>query len=325
MPKKRLLLNLKMIVIFLATVSSACAQMNRRELTDQDDAKVEFEFLGKSGETTVQLIDLKNVPNGTRLPTGYSLLANKAYNIKNTAIEYGETVVSFKVPVASKEQFQTVRILKLRFNELNPSGFEWGDCTIAGPDFPYLREDASSESRKERIAKFSPDFSKKQISCGLDDRLEPDNYFALSTQTSQLPTEPVTQIVTKLESSVNSTESAETTYILSFRNAGNKSVSEVNFYSHFDDDSILVSANPGKGRCRKATLGSSTGSVVCHLGALTQGATVNVEFIARPSRMGGLTPRPRPNFNWLIEGFVKENPDDSTLPLNGFTFEPVAK
>jgi hypothetical protein len=299
--------------------------MNLREVTEQDEAKVEFEYIGKSGVTTIQRIALNSVPNGSRLPTGYTLLADKTYNIKNDAIEYGETIVSFKVPVASKEQFQKVRILKLRPNELNPSGFEWNDCTIAGPDFPYQQDEAPPESRKERIAKFFPDYSNKQISCGLPDRLEPDNYFALSLQTSQPPTEPVTQIVTKLESVIKSPESAETAYTLSFRNTGKKSVSEVNFYSHFDDDSILVAAKPGQGRCQKAQLGSSTGSVVCHLGALAQGATVNVQFIARPSRSGGMTPRPRPNFNWLIQGVVKENPDDSTLPVNSFTFEPIVK
>jgi hypothetical protein len=313
----------RVILSVLLIASSACGQSNRTPLADKDEVKVEFEFLGKAGETTIHVINLNSVPNGSRLPTGYALLANRTYNIKSNVVEYGETIVSFKVPVDSKEQFQKVRILKRVFNELNPSGVEWHDCTIAGPDFPYKQDKEPSESRKERIAKFFPDFSNKQISCGLYDRLEPDNYFALGLQTGQPPIEPVTQIVTRLEEALKS-PNGETTYTLSFRNAGKKSVSEVNFYSHFDQDSILVAANPGQGQCQKAQLGSSTGSVVCHLGALAQGSAVKVEFIARAGNASGMTPRPRPNFNWLIEGVVKENPDDSTLPGNSFTFEPIA-
>jgi hypothetical protein len=319
------ILNVSRLALFMLFIAcSACGQGKSTLPVDKSQVAFEFQYIYKAGETSVSAIDLKDVPNGSKLPNGYTPLANKTFNIKNDAIVSGETMVTVAVPVASQEEFQKVRILTLIFNELNPSGVEWHDCTIGRPKFPSEEEEELPESEKERRAKFFPDFAKKQISCGSLEPIGPNNYFALGIQTMLPPTEPATQITTKLESTNKSPENGETIYILAFKNTGKNSVSEVNFHSNFDDDTMLVAVRPGQGRCQKSKLGISYGSVVCYLGPLAQGATANVEFVSQPGKMGGLSPRPRPNFNWWIEGFVKQNPNDSTQLVNKFTFEPIA-
>ena len=303
--------------------ATACAQVAREQSANKNNVAVEFEYIYRAGETTVEAIDLKRIPNGSRLPNGYTLLGNQTFNIKTSAIVSGETIVSVKVPVSNKVEFQNVRILKLTSYELNPGGFEWYDCTIGTQKFPSGEGEEPSESDKQRRARVFPDFDKKQIACATLDGFEKDNYFALVLQTGLRPTEPATQITTRLQATKTVPENGETTYILSFTNTGKKSVSEVNFYSFFDDDSMIVVANPGQGQCEKAKHRVSLDSVVCHLGPLERGATTKVEFISRPSTMGGLA-RGRKNIKWLIEGFVKEHPDDSTQAVNKFTFETIA-
>jgi hypothetical protein len=320
------LFNFSKISIFvLIIVNSACGQQKLTEITDKNEVKVDFEFIGKPGEVKPYMIDLKSIPNGSKLPSGYQLLANKSYDIKNDVIEYGETILTFKLPLNNKVEFQNARILRLTSNELNPNGFEWQDCTITGQDWIYEQEKEPSESRKERIFKFLPDFSKKQISCAPQDRLQPDNYFVSTLQTQTPPNQPVTNILTKLERAEHSSERDETIYVVSFKNAGRRAVSELNFYSHFDDDTKLVTIKPNQGRCQRSRFGTGAGSVVCYLGPLAPDASAVVEFIAQPSNFGGSTKTGQLNIDWLIEGFVKENPDDSNWSINSFRFRSLAK
>lgn len=65
--------------VFVSAVGSmACAQRGTRELTQPDDVSINFEFVGKRGETKKYLADFKMFRNVPALPNGYQLIDNRS-------------------------------------------------------------------------------------------------------------------------------------------------------------------------------------------------------------------------------------------------------
>jgi len=319
----RLKLLLALFAVGFSATASACAQLSLRPLADKEEVKVDINYFFKQGRTAPYSIDLKNIPNGSRLPNGYEFLTARSYDVKvDDLIEGGTTMVTFKVPINDAEDFKKIRVLHLTNWELNSSGYEWVDCTV-----PRIHENSSepSDSLEGREGKFFPDFGTKRISCALDERLRPDNYFVLVRRTQQPKTEARDQIQLKLELEERAPETGQTRYVVSFKNVGERAYAEVNTYSIFEIDTTVVSYKPQKGRCQSSDFVSRSATIVCYLGPLRPGETTSLEIVGAPSGMASQVAG-QPNREWTIEGIAKEHPDDSYFGVGVFgMFEPLKK
>jgi len=309
-------------ILLLVFPASACSQSSLREITDENEISVGFDQVYKSGPIKKYSVSLKDVPDSIPVPNGYQVLENKSYVVRTQAVVSGDTVVSFRVLVKSEEEFKNVRVLRLITNEMNPSGFEWADCTIRPDAPPDGNKKRNAPKYDERLIKFFPNYSQKRVSCVSDD-IKSDNYFVVTRLNQPEPKETFTQIKVELEDVTNSPNSGEMVYLISFRNMGDKDLAEVNFISVFDVDSKLSSIKPSQGKCKASPWAASDGSATCYLGPISAGASASVEFRGAPSGTTGKYGPQKPNEGWSIDGVMKEHPNDPNWQVNWFRFAPI--
>lgn len=315
------------IVICLLAFSShiACAQKKPIEIKNDNLLTLDFQFIGKSGETKKYLIDLKDVPGRKGIPNEFKIIENQIYNIKTQVIPYGNTILTFVVPVNNQEDFKRLRVLQLTPNELNPDGLDWTNCTVVSEDIQKafgIRD--TRDIRKEGNAKFLPNYTEKKISCAAQ-VFGSDGYFAVVAQNQPAPTMPFTDIEIKAEKvDPKASPNNERVYKVTFKNIGNKDVGEINFYSNFNADTEVKSVNLTQGSCNASK--NFGGIPVCHLGKLSRGDTITVEFTTQDSyaRRDTLELGKEANSGWRIEAIIKENPNDSIWSANFFVLEPFA-
>jgi hypothetical protein len=306
MKAKRLKI-LWILLMFLFVWNQACAQLAGGRSVDKDEVKVDVEFIGKAGEISTSLVDLKAIPNGSRLPNEYQIVANKSYRLKTDLIEYGEPIITFKVPINSEKEFRKVRVLRLTATDKNPSGYEWSDCTITDEQWLYDQDKEPSEARKTRIFKYLPDALNKLISCA-PDRLVDDNYFAVALLTQPTLEGAAPAINVKLEKPEETPQQGKKHYRVSFTNVTKTHLAEVNFYSHFDADTrfdsgaVIDPYKASQGTCRPSKQGSSYGSIVCYFGPLAPNATAYLDLYAE----SGFADEPALNKAWEIYGWAKK-------------------
>ncbi len=309
----------------------ACSQPKLIELPANDKITIDFEHVYKLGATKKYSIQISNIPNAPPIPNAYKLLESRSYFIKTDTIASGDTIFTFNSSAGSEGEFNKVHILELIPNEINPSGYEWKDCTVTNEEWLNPVDEYISVDRKARMRKFLPSYPQKRISCMLDE-LKNDNYLVVSTQVATAPAEPFTQLKVSLDDTRPSATKGETIYRLSFKNTGSKTLSEVNFLSSFDTDSSVSLTKPSQGNCRKSERGSGYDNIVCYLGALAPGMTATVELGRTSSGMGNGRPPlaknqapPPANFGWSISGFIKDSPDSPNWPANRFWLDPLAE
>jgi hypothetical protein len=319
------------LISFLGIFSSiACSQPSLRPIAASDPVAVEYEFVGKKGETTKYSVKLSEIPKAPPVPDAYRPLPGRSYLIRTNLIAYGETIVSFTVPGTTEENFQKARILELVPNELSPSGYGWKDCTIKNEEWRDPQSEYISAERIARMRKFLPDYAQKRISCARNDDYF-DKYLVLVTQTIQPPESPFTTLSVELADIRKSPGSGETIYRLSLKNTGTKEIAQLDFLSIFGSDSDVTSLKPSQGACIKSD-SKDRGSALCHTGPLKAGATLTVEFGRIPSGMGNGEPpppagQPAPpdNVGWIIMGVMKETPNSNNWPTNYFQIQPLRK
>jgi len=288
----------------ISALLNAGCHMLSRSATDPGEVVVSIQYLGKRGKTNAYRIPFARIPHHRNIPNDYQLLGGASYEITTDAIDFGDTIVTFRAQVNSLEEFQRLRILELKEYELDESGYIWRDCTLG--DNGFLIE--PSRAYDEWLSKFSPNFENKQISCALTDRFESNNYFAIAFSNNKyvpVPTEIATEVVRNEPTSNN-----QTLYTLSLKNIGDHRLEQVNFNSTFDVDTAVVSFKSEQGRCQRTDFGSSFGSIVCYVGPLAPGQATSVELIAERSRLGGLDPAKKFNEAWTIMGVAKARDDD---------------
>lgn len=317
-----------LIVICLLTFSShiACAQKKTTEITNDNLVTLDFQFVGKRGETKKYLIDLKDVPGRKGIPNEFKIIENQIYNIKTQTIPFGSTIFTFVVPVNNPENFNKLRVLHLTSNELNPDGIEWRNCTVVSEDIRKAFDiNVFEDIRKEGNAKFLPNYAEKKISCAVSP-IKSDEYFAIAFQSQPAPTKPFTDIEIKAEKvDQKASPNNQRVYKVTFKNVGNKDVGEINFYSNFNPDTEVKSVNSSQGSCQ-APINPGPEHPICHLGKLPRGNIITVEFttVETYARRDTLELGFEANKGWDIRAIIKEHPNDSLWSANFFWYEPFA-
>lgn len=306
--------------ITLVLGSTACAQ--RGIPVKDDELKVAFQFVLKAGDVRKTAIAERDLPNREPIPRGYEV--SKVYLVGTDSMLAGETILTATVGTASENQFHQARFLKLQTTELNPSGWKWNDCTIGSEESIRAADPQISEERLTQIKKYVPNLREKRISCR-DNDLETENYFAVVFQPMPSPASKFSEIKIELETATSSNQGSEIRYRLLFRNVGNKTISELNFLSHFEVDTDISSFKTDSGNCRRAKSGTNLGSMVCYLEGLAPGELAVVELTAAPSNMRSPGETGPYNQGWLIMGVIKEQVDSPFWPVNMFMFSPLTK
>lgn len=309
------------ITLLLILAASACGQKGLTELKDNTELSIAYDRLGKQGGVKKYLVDLKDVPGATELPSAYTRIENKSYYVRIDAIYYGKPVFTFKLPVQNELDFNKIRVLTLSRNSLNPSGYEWIDCSILSQDWINPPADVQPE-RKEKMLKLVPNYVEKTVSCMTD--FKADNYFAAVFQKQDQPKAPISKIDFTLEKTAGSDLTGSTVYTVSVKNTGDKDIGEVNFRSDFDYDFTLTHIKSSQGNCQLAQNRAKGDSDSCYLGGLRAGAITTIEFTGVSAGTQSGEPR-TPNLNWEIYGYMKAAPNDPNWPINRFSFNPLHK
>ena len=317
--------------VLLALFQVACAQRGLTEVVSKDEISIEFQHPAKIGETRKYTLNLKDVPNGQRLPNAYKLIENRTYYIKTETIDLGDSRISFKVPINNEEEFKKVRVLRLTKNEMTPGGYEWRDCTVLplAIELQHIPDNLkSSPEYKESLDRRGleespqiPNFSKQTVACKFNDvHIQQDEYFSIVVETQPPPTKPFTDLKLTVDSEQWDSKHENVTYRITFKNTGTKDIGELIFRSSFQIDTTYVSVKPERGKCIFTKY--SSGGAICFMGDLPVDASVSAELKGVPSGMSGTVNPERPNLYWDVDVDIKEHPDDPIWTSNRISFRP---
>jgi len=269
---------------------------------------VGYDYAGRHGSSKATRIDISQVKEARPLPTGYTLFNNIAYRVETEAIVLGHFFVTFKVLQAeNREEFNKLRILHLKGDELSPTGWSWEDCTILLDKRKEGDTNATSNEKPERRA---PDFAGRTISC----RTSEVGVFviALKEESQAEALRAFTKIHVSTVSSPDVLAVGENvTYTITIANEGPMSAGEVNLENTLETGLVYISATSSHGTCRQSSF--SSGRTICNLGPLPAGASASINIVALFERNVTAKGRGVQNTSSVV---FKKNPTDFTSGVN---------
>jgi uncharacterized repeat protein (TIGR01451 family) len=281
-----------MMALLLAMADSACAQARPtrmvpgpsvRELVPESPKEKEnrisqiiFAQLFKPGDTTYTHPGASALKNAPPLPTGCTLFKDLVYEIKTQAImTEGFNVTVFTLPsVDSEQDFKSLAILHLKYDELSPLDKTWEAVTLYSPP---QDESIFHFIPKTKYDSLQPDFKLRQLAAVTGQF----GIFAIAMAPDSEPArrEPFPEVTVNATSSPEPARvGQEVTHTITFTNKGTSAAAEINVKEVLQMDLDYVSATPSQGVCKQKIAGNN---IVCHLGVLPGGATATIKLVSR--------------------------------------------
>ncbi|HBB94851.1 MAG TPA: hypothetical protein DC054_05620 [Blastocatellia bacterium] len=205
----------------------------------------------QEGATTFTNLDPSTLPT---LPTGYTVLDNRAYKIATDAAVSGPHTIAFDVPsISDQTMFSNIAIFHLEEDPFDPDNMIWVDKTILSPDTP------------------APDFANRVINA----RADSIGYFAIGSLAQPQPDPGSSDLsVTINHSSTSVVVENNVSYTLHVSNAGPQTSMGVGIVDVLPQLTAFVSASSSQGTCKY-----KDGSVYCKMGTLPSGSTADVTIV----------------------------------------------
>ncbi len=222
-------------------------------ISQDQPSEITFAHLFEEGETIYNEIDPNTI---AQLPSGYTAFHPVSYDVRTEAEVSGPHIVKFSLPsVGNQTTFDNLRILHSEPDPYDPTQAVWVDRTILGPDSP------------------APDFANRQIYAKVNE-VGP---FLIASYTAPPPNTNVADLSVAVSDSADPvTAGNQMTYALTLTNNGPNTATDVILTNGLSPDVTFESVNTPQGVCRE-----EESMVMCKLGPLASGASVNVSVVVR--------------------------------------------
>ena len=240
---------------------------------------IEYCLLFEAGPTTVRRLSPAEVG---ALPPGFTLYNNLAFEIRTQAVVSRTHSMTLKVPSADKAVFDSLLVLYLEEDPMNPGTLQW-----------TLDVDPRHQAPPR-------DFNKHTLGAWFE-------LFTLHTRATNTARIAVAAFgraakerapaadlaVTSINAPAEVAEGGAFSTIITVTNKGPQPATDVLLNHVGYDTRWLVSAEPSQGQCRRSERSFDT--VICQLGVIKSGASVTVRVAAKadgvPQFADGSRPR----------------------------------